>query len=560
MLIAKYSLGRIPLRFFAPAICLAFVAGCATSPTAPRVEYPPAASLLREARSAHVPLERRAADYLQAAATIASSQLATGTQETPPRGAYNAAAAELTVLLRSSEGGRLWNRPLVLSNASATYHLRFQPASYGAWAPDYFTTFELPGQVETREVKEINIQNGVGGALVGVRAVTPREAFVPVKGIAAPVTATLDFKGTDATLALRQPSQQSMAKVEGKLRPLAADYTAAIAYYRPPSNFLAKKLMATFRPSHYSENMGLYFLQPYDPNRIPVVLIHGLASSPFMWAQPINELQADPQLREHYQFWVFAYPTGYPMLYSALRLREALGKVDKLYPNHHGYVLVGHSMGGILAHMQVVALTPAMWERTVGEAANEVLVHTSRDSLIYRAVVFQANPRIKRVVFICTPHRGSEEALGGLGRLGSSLIKLPFSMAGAIKTALTDVDLSQYTGSARRLNSVSGLSPKNPIFKVVNSAKMTVPCHSIIGDRGKGDSPNSTDGVVPYWSSHLDDAQSELIVPGPHGSFNLPQTIAELRRILLLHLKTSGALRRQQRLASYPDLSQSEIR
>src|SRR5205807_6813036 len=103
-----------------------------------------------------VPIERRAADYLQAA-TIASSHLGRGTQETPARDAYNAAAAELTVLLRSSEGGQLWNRPLILSNASATYHLRFQPASYGVWAPDYFTSFDLRSQVETREVKEVNI-------------------------------------------------------------------------------------------------------------------------------------------------------------------------------------------------------------------------------------------------------------------------------------------------------------------------------------------------------------------------------------------------------------------
>jgi hypothetical protein len=41
--------------------------------------------------------------------------------------------------------------------------------------------------------------------------------------------------------------------------------------------------------------------------------------------------------------------------------------------------------------------------------------------------------------------------------------------------------------------------------------------HSIIGDRGKGDTPNSSDGVVPYWSSHLATAKSEKIVPGLFG-------------------------------------------
>jgi pimeloyl-ACP methyl ester carboxylesterase len=495
--------------------------------------------VLREARSLQVSIEKRAADYLQVAAMTAPL-LGSGGHETPVRDTYNAAAAELTVLLRSADGGRLWNHPVTLTGGNATYRLRFQPAAEGVWSPDYFTAFALPAEIERKGVKQINRQDGVGGALVGVRAMNPREDFAPFKGITAPVTATLDFKGKEVRLSLQRTAKRQTAKVEEKLVPLAADYTAPIAYYRPPLNFLAAKLMATFRPGQHSERMGLYFLQPYDPDRIPVVLVHGLASSPFMWAQTVNAIEADPLIRERYQFWVFAYPTGYPPLYSSMRLRDELAKVDKLYPNHRGYLLMGHSLGGILVHTQVVTLTPAMWEQTIGEPAKEVLGRTTRDSVIYRSLIFHANPRIKRVVFICTPHRGSDTALSGLGRLGRSLISLPFAMTKMFRESLVDVDLTQFTGSARRLpNSVSGLSPKNPSLKIVNSARITASYHSIIGDRGKGDTPNSTDGVVPYWSSHLDGAQSELIVPGPHGSQDLPQTIGELDRILRLHLKAN---------------------
>jgi pimeloyl-ACP methyl ester carboxylesterase len=527
-------------RLITAGTCLALLAGCATTPQRARaLIYTPAAKTLREARSSQVAVEKRAADYLQVAATTAPL-LGTGAQETPARETYNAAAAELTVLLRSADGGRLWNHPLKLPSGSGSCRLHLQPAGPDVWAPDYFTAFELPNEIERKGVKQINREEGVGGALVGVRAISPRENFAPFKGIAAPVTATVDFEGAEATLSLRRPTKQHATKVQGKLRPLAADYTAAIAYYRPPSNFLATKLMATFRPGNYVEKMGLYFLQPYDPDRIPVILVHGLASSPFMWAEVINKLEADPQLREHYQFWVFAYPTGYPPLYSAMRLREELARVDKLHPNHRGYVLIGHSLGGILAHMQVATVTRGMWEQTVGQPAKEVLGSTARDSLIQRTMIFQANPRIKRVVFICTPHRGSDTAISGLGRFGRSLIVLPLAITAPLRESLTDVDLTQFTGSARRLpNSVSGLSPKNPSLKIVNSANITAPYHSIIGDRGKGDTPNSTDGVVPYWSSHLDDAKSELIVPGPHGSCELPQTIAELDRILRLNLGSS---------------------
>jgi hypothetical protein len=133
----------IQIRIIAAITCVAFLVGCATAPqTAGRLQYAPAASILREARSAQVPVEKRAADYLQAAAMTAPL-LGTGAQETPARDSYNAACGELTVLLRTSEGGRLWNRPLNLTGNNTTYHLRLEPASNAVWAPNYFTTFEL---------------------------------------------------------------------------------------------------------------------------------------------------------------------------------------------------------------------------------------------------------------------------------------------------------------------------------------------------------------------------------------------------------------------------------
>jgi pimeloyl-ACP methyl ester carboxylesterase len=534
---------KTSIRLIAGITSIALFASCATAPhTARGPEYAPTAKLMREARSANVPVEKRAADYLQAAAMTAPL-LGTGIG-TPACETYNAACGELTVLLRSSEGGRLWNQPLTL-NGGETYHLRLEPASNGVWAPNYFTTFEGPDQIKERLIRKENIQEGVGGALVGVRIVNPPEKFAPVKGITAPVTATLGFRATDATLALRRPAKQPMASVEGKTRPLAANFSAPIGYYQPPRNLLFVSLMAMVRSSHYMEKTGLYFLQPYDPDRIPLVFVHGLFSTPFDWVQTINGLQADPEIRKHYQFWVFAYPTGNPILYSALRLREELARADKLYPNHRPYVVVGHSMGGMLTHMQVVTATQAMWEKALGETAKSIFRQNSRDSLIVRATIFQANPRIKRVVFICTPHRGSKMASSGLGKLGISLIALPVTVATAIQDTVTSAELVQLTGSSKRLpNSITGLKPSNPAFPVVNTVPIRVPYHSIIGNRGKpGPIADSTDGVVPYWSSHLDGAQSEVIVPGPHGACELPQTIAELDRILRLHLRSSSPSR-----------------
>ena len=530
------------LQLIAVATCLAFFAGCATTPqTAGRLQYGPAASILREARSTQVPVEQRAADYLQAAAMTAPL-LGTGAQQTPAVDTYNAACSELTVLLRSSEGGRLWNHPLTLTASNKTYHLRLEPASSGVWAPNYFTTFEGADQIKEKLIRKQNIHEGVGGALVGVRIVNPPEKFAPARGITAAVTATLDFHAADATLALRRPAKQPTATVEGKIRPLAANFSAPISYYQPPGNLTFMGLFGGFSAKNYPAKTGLYFLQPYDPDRIPLVFVHGLFSTPWTWVQTINGLQADPEIRKHYQFWIFAYPTGNPILYSALRLREELAKADQLYPNHKPYVVVGHSMGGMLTHDQVVTVNEGMWEKALGQNARSVFKENSGNSLIVRAIKFRANPRIKRVVFICTPHRGSDLASNGIGKIGISLITLPTRLAAVMMDSLTNADLAQITGSSKRLpNSITGLKPTSPALPVINSVPISVPYHSIIGDRGKDHCPNCSDGVVAYWSSHLDGAQSEVIVPGPHGSCELPQTIAELDRILRLHLRSSGS-------------------
>ena len=519
-------------------LCLALLASCATQPAGSPQEIA-AYRLLQSARSERLPPDIRAADYLQAAA-LAAPELPSGAQSSLASTTYNSASAELTILLRSTEGGRLWNHPLTLTGNNHTYHLHLQPSQHGIWGPDYFTSFEDTRKMSRKLLDAKNVQPGVGGSLVGVRSMAPPEPFAGRKGMNGPVTATVDFHGTDATLALHDPATVSTAKVGGISRPLAADFTASIGYFHPSASPLLTGIRGVLGIGDRIDKAGLYFLEPYDRERIPVVFVHGLASTPFTWMETINALQVNPQIREHYQFWVFAYPTGNPILYSALGLREELAKADKLFPGHRPYVLVGHSMGGMISRMQAIDLTRSAWETDFGDTARSIFARNSSTSLVERAMIFQANPRIRRLVFVCTPHKGSKLAVGGLGRWAISLIRLPFTVAKTITNSITTEELRALTGGDRLPTSVAGLSPNNPALKIVNRSPIKVPFHSIIGDKGRGDSPNSTDGVVPYWSSHVDGAKSECIVPGPHSSCELPQTIAELDRILMLHLKSAG--------------------
>lgn len=493
---------------------------------------------LKKASAAALPTEERAAHLL----TVA--QAALRDIDSPEKGEsarilYNHAAAELVVMLRDSKNGTLWNRPLTLHSSDATYQLRFAGTSHdGLWGPTYFTSFARADTVKPKTIQRSNRQDGIGGALVGIRKTSPLEKFSPLVGVTAPVTGLLDFKGNQVTLSLIDPTEKLKSRVAGKDRSLEADFSAPLAYY-PQKSELWEGLMGAVRVADYMKTTGLYMLEPYDPDRIPLIFVHGLISTPRMWRNVINELEADPEIRRRYQCMVFAYPTGNPPLYSAMLLRDELDKLHRLHPDSRDYVLVGHSMGGILSRTQVATVRREDWNIIGQHKARQFFVNVPEGSVIDRSTRFEANPRIARTIFICSPHRGSEMAISNIGEMGMRLISLPGDLASSLRSTVGD-SIALMTGNAKRLpNSVTGLSPTNPTFQVLDSTPITARHHSIIGDRGKGDTPNSSDGVVEYWSSHLKSAQSEKIVPGPHGSCELPETIEELRRILHLHLKSN---------------------
>jgi len=521
-----------------PVFAVLALSACAPTSLPPREAMHHAAAIhLKAARTPTMTAEQRAVNYLNSAKE-SSSLLDSSSSGKDARMLYNTAVADLTVLLRANENGKLWNRPLTLTSGGTEYRLRFAKGTRdGVWDPAYFTSFTHAEDVNLKTIKRRNRQDGIGGALVGVHKNQPLDAFSPLVGVTAPVTAMLDFKGNDATLTLINPTEKTKTRVSGSDYPLDADFSAPLAYY-PQKSELWEGLMGAIRVADYMKTTGLYMLQPYDPDRIPLIFVHGLISTPRMWRNVINELESDPVLRARYQCWVFSYPTGNPPLYSALLLREELAKVYQHYPNARDYVLVGHSMGGILSRTQVTTLDRQAWDAMGKTKANLLFSNVKPGSLIERATIFRANPKIDRTIFICTPHRGSPMAVGSLGELAIRLISLPLDITTTMTESLGD-SLSVITGNSKRMpNSVSGLSPKNPTFAVLDSRPIEVPHHSIIGDRGKGDTPNSSDGVVEYPSAHLKSVKSEKIVPGPHGACELPETLDELRSLLHLHLKS----------------------
>jgi hypothetical protein len=503
---------------------------------------------LAEARKTQSDPRTAVGHYLDAADTVVRSVgLSSGNEAAEEaRSIYNAASQEVAVLLRSS--AELWNRTETIPSSNGIYRLRFAAGSHkeGTWDPGYFDFFRTPGQVHEKVAHQEARINDWGGVLVGVyKPADPRKYFLPFVGMAVPVTAALDFTPSastvgrmrDATLALYDPTRRETVRVAGAQRPLAADFGASFAYY-PEPKFLG--FMAMLRPANYEKLEGLYMLEPYDPSRIPVILIHGLTSIPQMWIPTISGIESDPEIRGRYQFWVFEYPTGDPIALSALRLRESLARVYQLYPKTKDMVFISHSLGGLLSQMQAVTTKRVLWDDVFQGDADRLYAKLPPDNVVKRALIFDASPRVQRIIFICVPHRGSDLAINWIGALGTALINLPGNLLSGAADLVT-APLEKSFGMKRMPTGINGLSPRSPLLRGLDTLPIQAPYHTIAGDRGRGDTPNSSDGVVAYWSSHLTGAQSELIVPGPHGSYALPQTVSELKRILRLNLVAVSA-------------------
>jgi pimeloyl-ACP methyl ester carboxylesterase len=230
-----------------------------------------------------------------------------------------------------------------------------------------------------------------------------------------------------------------------------------------------------------------------------------------------------------------------------VKLRDGLDELRQTVDPEHldkafdRAVLVGHSMGGLISKMMIESSGDEIW-RLIGRRPFEELQATPEHKKMLRKVAFfEPHPLISRVVFIATPHRGSELGDQFIGRLADRLIRLPLSLRLTYKTLLMQNGPDFFTPEIRRNglpSSIDELRTDNRLLMTLaRLPRKPVPIHSIIGQRDPTlPIDQGSDGVVPYNSSHIDWADSELVVPGDHGCQDTPETIKELRRILFLHI------------------------
>ena len=336
----------------------------------------------------------------------------------------------------------------------------------------------------------------------------------------------------------------------GQEVPLESDFTAPLAWGLNDAHIWKLGPQQFFTDVEQIKS-DIYFTQPYEAGRVPVVFVHGTFSSPVWWAEMWNTLRADPVLREHCQFWNFIYNSGNPISHSASRLRESLQqKIQELDPEGKDpalrrMVIIGHSQGGLLAKLTATDTGDALWRQVSDRDLDSLnLTPEVRDAL--RANFFFTRlPCVERVVFLSTPHRGSYLATGlvrGLARLFMRLPRTGIDQFASLERADPRVRLPKEVRSAVP-SSLDGMSPKNPwLLALAEIPPATgVKAHSIIAIKGDEKPPRGGDGVVKYTSAHVSYTESERIVRSGHSCQDKPPAIEEVRRILLEHLATQPA-------------------
>ncbi|MHC4939122.1 MAG: esterase/lipase family protein [Planctomycetota bacterium] len=354
-------------------------------------------------------------------------------------------------------------------------------------------------------------------------------------------TSVLDEKQPDLLIEVLDPTQTVSVDIEGVRVPLEIDYITPIASILTGQEQRIG-LSALFRGNEYERKGGLYMFQPYQENKILVLFVHGLASDPLTWLHLYTDLLANDTVRTRCQFAFWFYPTGQPAFYSAQQLRVALAQTNELMdpeerdPIDKHTIVCGHSMGGILTRSLVTDSGTALWDQVFDKQPEELDLPPEDRQLVKEVLIFEPLPFVSRVIFYATPHRGAPMARRGLAEWASGLLELPGRIADPNRRVLREAK-PQYRNYAR-LTSVQSLRDDNPVLLAMADLPVAkgVIYHSIIGDTRQAGNTGGSDGIVPYSSSHLPGAESELIVHSGHSVQHTPQAARETRRILLEHI------------------------
>jgi pimeloyl-ACP methyl ester carboxylesterase len=466
-------------------------------------------------------------------------------------------------------------------DGSQTIHLAVVHHGF-AFRPEEFGGVRLCSDFQVTGLPNHHRTYGLGVPLIGsldAEAKVPRHDYYPTQ-VEFPITAFFRFEGGLDALRERKAGQLEFVNplehqtiLVGKRRvPLESDLTTPMAHYLANAGLDNAGYRSFLSPDSLGAAAGLHALEPYKPGKIPIVLIHGLLSTPITWAPMFNDLQADPTIRNRYQFWVYYYPTGNPYLVTAASLRKDLAKMrraidpEKKDAALDDLVLVGHSMGGLVSRLLTVDGGDDFWKTASSTPLDLLRLKPDSRAELLQTYYFERQPQVRRAIFLGTPHHGSKISESTLGRLASRLAGLPLRVVAATHDLVQEnPDLAKFFLEHPMPTSVDLLDPEAVALQLIADRPRpdSVRYHSVIGVTGRdtllferlfgGGYGQPSDGVVPYASAHIESAESELVVPADHFHVHHhPLAILEVRRILLEHLREADQRQPIRQVGSGP--------
>jgi pimeloyl-ACP methyl ester carboxylesterase len=408
---------------------------------------------------------------------------------------------------------------------------------------------------------------GLGVPLIATRrpdAPRPPNTYYP-PNVTFPATAFLRFEGglddlarcRSSRLELVDPLRVQRVAIAGRPVPLETDVTTPLAFFLTHVRLNAAGYTGFLRPDLIQDDTGLHTLEPYQPGKIPVVLVHGLLGNPTTWAPLFNDLQADPAIRRRFQFWFYFYPTGNPYLVTAADLRRALARLrqdldpQRRDPALDDMVFVGHSMGGLVSRLMTIDGGDDFWKLVSDVPFDTLRLQPATRSELRNTFYFERQATVTRAVFMATPHQGSNLSPSLVGRVGDILAGMTREVTETARdVAEENPELADRLRSRHLPSSVDLLAPDSPALQLIaHRAKPDrVHYHSVVGVVPRqdlllerlfgGGYRKPGDGVVPYQSAHLEGVDSEIVVPADHYHVHHhPLAVLEVRRILLEHLR-----------------------
>ncbi|MES2658578.1 MAG: alpha/beta hydrolase [Verrucomicrobiota bacterium] len=422
------------------------------------------------------------------------------------------------------------------------YQVKFASAGPGIFAADYFDRLEPASRYKVSGLKHHRV-DGIGVPLVGIRENRGRSAvekWYPPEGITRALTAVAvpgESRNGVRSITIRLIDRMQTEMFGKSHAVLAADFTVPFTALLEKTGPLQSSGLTSLVRLKSDREPGFALMEPYHPDRTPLILIHGLISTPLAWAELTNELWAVPDIRRRYQIWHYLYPTNPPALYSARVMR---GKLDELRrfldpqendPAMQRTVIITHSMGGLLAKTLAVEPKDAFWDAVFTRPLSLMDVTPTEHATLVEAFYWKPRGNVDRIIFCSVPFRGSKLANSWVGRT-AHLFTAPspqfqdfFREMERKNPGIIQPDYASLTKG--KVSSLTSLAPHQRSMEILDQLPMTkgTASHIITG---------STDFVVHRDSATVADAESHIEVPAGHGSFHHPKAIAEIIRIVEL--------------------------